>query len=63
MSRCWIVFATLLASAQTVVLKLDHSPYAKLHNVPVSSVTITQGFWSARRQVNVEKSIDRKSTR
>jgi hypothetical protein len=27
------------------VLFLDKSPYAKLHNIPVHAVTITQGFW------------------
>ena len=39
------------------VLNLARSPYAKLRNVPVHSVTVTSGFWGARRQVNVEKSI------
>ena len=39
------------------VLFLDKSPYAKLHNVPVQAVTITEGFWGARRETNVEKSI------
>jgi uncharacterized protein len=39
------------------VLCLDKSPYAKLHNVPVQAVTITEGFWAARRETNVEKSI------
>jgi len=39
------------------VLYVDKSPYAKLHNVPVHAVTITQGFWGARREVNVDKSI------
>jgi uncharacterized protein len=39
------------------VLFLDKSPYAKLHNVPVHAVTITQGFWNPRRQTNVDKSI------
>ncbi|HJX96597.1 MAG TPA: hypothetical protein VJ324_13315, partial [Candidatus Acidoferrum sp.] len=31
------------------VLFVDRSPYAKLHNIPVHAVTITQGFWGARR--------------
>jgi DUF1680 family protein len=39
------------------VLFVDKSPYAKLHNIPVDAVTITQGFWGARRETNVEKSI------
>ena len=39
------------------VLFLDKSPYAKLHNVPVRAVTITDGFWGSRRQTNVESSI------
>jgi DUF1680 family protein len=39
------------------VLFIDKSPYAKLHNIPVRAVTITQGFWGARRETNVEKSI------
>src|SRR5579872_1122118 len=39
------------------VLFVDKSPYAKLHNIPVHAVTITQGFWGARRETNVEKSI------
>jgi DUF1680 family protein len=39
------------------VLFVDKSPYAKLHNVPVHAVTITEGFWGARRQINVDKSI------
>ena len=34
-----------------------HSPYAKLHAVPIRAVTMGEGFWSARRAVNVEKSI------
>lgn len=39
------------------VLFLDKSPYAKLHNIPVHAVTITEGFWGARRETNVDKSI------
>ncbi len=39
------------------VLFVDKSPYAKLHNIPVHAVTITAGFWGARRETNVEKSI------
>jgi DUF1680 family protein len=39
------------------VLFVDKSPYAKLHNIPVHTVTITQGFWGARREINVNSSI------
>ena len=39
------------------VLNLVKSPHAKLRNVPVHAVTITSGFWAARRQTNVDKSI------
>jgi len=39
------------------VLFVDKSPYAKLRNVPVHAVTITEGFWGARREINVDKSI------
>jgi len=39
------------------VLNLAHSPFAKLHSVPIHAVTITDGFWGARRKTNVEKSI------
>src|SRR5260370_21225764 len=39
------------------VLNLTSSPHAKLHNIPVHAVTITEGFWAQRRKTNVEKSI------
>jgi uncharacterized protein len=39
------------------VLNLAHSPYAKLHNVPVRAVTIQDGFWAKRRRTNVASSI------
>src|SRR5215471_17780838 len=39
------------------VLNQGKSPHAKLRNIPVHAVTITSGFWAARRQTNVEKSI------
>ena len=39
------------------ILFVDKSPYAKLHNIPVHAVTITHGFWGARREINVDKSI------
>jgi len=39
------------------ILYLDKSPYAKLRNIPVHAVTISSGFWGARREINVQKSI------
>jgi DUF1680 family protein len=39
------------------VLFVGKSHYAKLHTVPVNAVTITEGFWGARREVNANKSI------
>ncbi len=56
----WFLVAAIapaLLAADAGILKLEHSPYAKLHNVPVTAVKIQDGFWSARRKTNVEKSI------
>jgi DUF1680 family protein len=39
------------------IVYLDHSPYAKLHSVPVRAVTIGDGFWGQRRKTAVEKSM------
>jgi DUF1680 family protein len=39
------------------VVDVTHSPYSKLHDVPIRAVKMGDGFWSARRAVNVEKSI------
>src|SRR5262245_1415334 len=39
------------------ILNLARSPHAKLKNVPVRAVALREGFWSARRTANVEKSI------
>ncbi|HKW99127.1 MAG TPA: beta-L-arabinofuranosidase domain-containing protein [Bryobacteraceae bacterium] len=39
------------------VINTNHSPYAKLHTVPVRAVRISDGFWSARMRINVERSI------
>src|SRR5262249_54919189 len=39
------------------VLYLDKSPYTKLRNIPVHAVTITNGFWGARRAINGKGSI------
>jgi DUF1680 family protein len=54
--------ATLLLAADSDwqsagVVAVTHSPYATLHAVPVRAVKMGDGFWSARRAVNVEKSI------
>jgi len=39
------------------VIYTDHSPYAKLHTVPVRAVRLEDGFWSRRMRINVERSI------
>jgi DUF1680 family protein len=39
------------------ILNLAKSPYAKLHSVPVHAVIIEAGFWSPRRETNVNASI------
>src|SRR5215469_11902746 len=39
------------------VENLAKSPYAKLRNIPVRAVTIQSGFWGARREINVTKSV------
>jgi len=39
------------------VIDLSNSPYAKLKTVPVSAVTIKEGFWSKRRTTNVQSSM------
>jgi uncharacterized protein len=46
-----------LAPRDQAILNLTHSPHAKLHGVPVHAVTIESGFWSPRRQTNVDSSI------
>src|ERR1700683_2291731 len=39
------------------VENLARSPHAKLRDIPVRAVTITGGFWSHRREINVNKRI------
>lgn len=39
------------------VLNLKKSPYAKLRTVPPRAVTIGDGLWGTRREINVSKSI------
>jgi uncharacterized protein len=36
---------------------LAKSPHAKLRDIPVRAVTISQGFWGPRREINVTRSI------
>jgi hypothetical protein len=43
--------------ADAGIIATRHSPYAKLKPVPVRAVTIDPGFWSKRRQTNVDSSI------
>src|SRR5271170_7665315 len=50
-------FAASPAWKDEGILYVDKSPYAKLHNIPVHAVTITSGFWGARRKINVDSSI------
>lgn len=45
------------ASKDRPVLDTAKSPYAVLHGVPVSAVTLDTGFWSSRRKINVEVSL------
>jgi uncharacterized protein len=58
----WCVFVAT-APGQTVewkdhpILDTSKSPNAVLHGVPVSAVTIKEGFWSPRRKVNVDVSL------
>lgn len=39
------------------ILHLERSPYARLKNVPVRAVSLADGFWTARRKANLERSI------
>lgn len=39
------------------VLETTKSPHSQLRGVPVSAVTIEEGFWAARRRANVEVSL------
>jgi DUF1680 family protein len=43
--------------AKAGIIATRKSPYAKLKSVPVRAVTIDTGFWSKRRQTNVDSSI------
>jgi len=52
-----VVLTTTPSWRDQGILNLTKSPYAKLRNVPVHAVTIENGFWAQRREVNVSKSI------
>src|SRR2546430_5201862 len=52
-----VVLTTTPSWRDQGILNLTKSPYAKLKNVPVHAVTIENGFWAQRREVNVSKSI------
>jgi DUF1680 family protein len=39
------------------VVYVNQSPHAALHTVPIRAVTMGDGFWTARRAINVQKSI------
>src|SRR5205809_260110 len=52
-----VVLTTIPSWRDQGILNLTKSPYAKLRNVPVHAVTIGNGFWAQRREVNVNKSI------
>ncbi len=39
------------------ILHLDESPHARLRNVPLRAVRLSDGFWTPRRKINVERSI------
>jgi DUF1680 family protein len=52
-----VPLATTPAWRDQGIMNLAKSPYAKLHGVPVHAVTIEAGFWSPRRETNVNASI------
>jgi DUF1680 family protein len=51
------LFAALIPGADRVVMNLEKSPHARVKNVPVSAVTMREGFWQPRMKTNVERSI------
>jgi len=42
---------------QAQIVDVSHSPYAKMHGVPVRAVKMGDGFWTVRRATNLDKSI------
>jgi DUF1680 family protein len=64
MKRLFLIFvcmcmasAAFAGPADSPVLDTSKSPYAILHGVPVSAVTIDNGFWTPRRKINVDVSL------
>jgi len=60
----WLLLGCSAALAQTGdswrdegVIYVDHSPHVRLHGVPIRAVRLEDGFWAARRRINVERSI------
>ena len=51
------LLAGTLPGADRVVMNLEKTPHARVKNVPVSAVTMREGFWQPRMKVNVERSI------
>src|SRR5580692_1134264 len=55
------LFAPLLAAdsgwKSEGIISDTHSPHVKLHAIPIRAVKMGDGFWSARRAINVDKSI------
>src|SRR5580700_4379599 len=55
------LFAPLLAAdsgwQSEGIISDTHSPHVKLHAIPIRAVKMGDGFWSARRAINVDKSI------
>jgi DUF1680 family protein len=59
-----LVVASMLASGQSDdswksqgILYLDHSPSAKLRDLPVSAVKMYDGFWAKRMEINADRSV------
>jgi uncharacterized protein len=52
-----LLFPTLAPGQPRSLLHLENSPHAWLRPVPVSAVTLDDGFWAARRTVNAQASI------
>lgn len=60
--KCLLVLATCFvyfpAFADTGLLQLHNSPYAKLQNVGLDEVTITGGFWKDKQAINHKVSLE-----
>ncbi len=50
-------FTSGLVFSQKSIIKIDKSPYAKLHSVGLDIVIITGGFWKNRQEVNRNTSL------